>query len=523
MTVNLAVKPRPLPQVQFMPDGRRIFELAGGTQLEKFFMDRAHVSGIRGPIGSAKTATAFQKVWQIACEQAPSPSDGLRKTRWGFIRNTYGELEGTTVKDFLEQFPPEQYGEMYYSRPLEFHMSLADVRCEIVFMALDRADDIKKIRSTQFTGFFLHEMQYLPKEIFDECESRTGRYPGPADGFATWDGVIFDMNEPGEDHWLLPMTGEVPYPEGLLPSEQIRWPKDWRYYVQPPALIEVFNPDGKTIHGYRINPKAENLKWLKPDYYPNKIKGKEKAWIDSRLMNRISVWVDGKPVWPQFNTETHVANTALKATPGYPILMGMDFGRSPAVVFGQLIGNRWYLLDELCAYDIDTTDFAPMVKRKLDSKFPGYEFRIWGDPKGADKTQNSTRTSYDIMASFGFRVDAAPCGDNDLVIRLGAVNSVLKGMQDGAPRLILCPEHCRTLKVAMAGKYHFRRQKMAGGYEEKPYKDRYSNIADALQYLMVGEGEGNTMVGRPAGSRGKVVRLHRAGGHRFSGARKPFS
>lgn len=496
-------------EVRFEEDGRRIFEIDGKT-LAAFFLDRSHVSGIRGPIGSAKTATAFQKIWQIACEQEPSPRDGLRKTRWGFIRNTYGELEGTTVKDFLEQFPEEQYGEMYYSRPLEYHMAVADVRAEMVFMALDKPDDIKKLRSTQFTGFFLHEMQYLPKEIFDECESRVGRFPGPIDGRATWDGVIFDMNEPGEDHWLLPMTGEVPYPEGTPLADQLRWPKDWKYFVQPPALVEVFHADGKTIRGYHINPEAENLKWLKADYYPNKIRGKDKAWIDSRLMNRISVWVDGKAVWPNFKVETHVAGEALKPVAGYPIVLGMDFGRSPAVVFAQFISNRWYILDELCGYDVDTTEFAPQVKRKLDTRFRGFDFRIWGDPKGADKTQNSTRTSYEIMESFGMRVLPAPCGDNDLVIRLGAVTHALNGLHDGAPRVLLCPEHCRTLKVAMAGKYHFAKMKTAAGYEEKPRKDKYSNIADALQYAVVGEGEGHQIVGRVRTGRAAPVQTRRA-------------
>lgn len=513
--------PQTQSQIRLTEDGRRIYDLDGSV-LSRFFLDRQPVSGIRGPIGSGKTKAAMLKIWQIACEQTPSPMDGLRKTRWGCIRQTYPDLEGSTVKDFLETFPPEQYGEMYYSRPLEFHMSLGDVRCEVIFMALDRPEDVRKLRSTQFTGFYLHEMQYASKAIFDECHSRTGRYPGPADGYPTWSGLIFDMNEPGEDHWLLPMTGEVPYPEDTPPHERLMWPKDWGYYIQPPALIEVFNPDGKTVRGYRINPRAENLKWLLPTYYANLLRGKDKAWIDSRLMNRISVWVDGKPVWPQFNIETHVAKTALAPTPGYPILMGMDFGRSPAVIFAQLIANRWFILDEVIGRDIDTTEFAPLVKRKLDQRFGGYEFRIWGDPKGADKGQQSSRTSYDIMDSFGLRVDPAPCGDNDLTMRIGSVSFVLNGMHNGAPRILLCPQHCRTLKVAMAGKYHFRKQPMAGGYEEKPHKDVYSNPADALQYLVVGEGEGRTMVGRPVSRVAHVVRAPRQGARRFGGARRPF-
>jgi hypothetical protein len=464
------------------------------------------------------------KLWQIACEQDPSSLDGLRRTRWSFVRNTYAELQSSTLKDFLGIFPEADYGAMTLSRPMRYNMALGDVRCEVWFLALDRPDDIRKLRSTQFTGFCFHELQFAAKEIFDEALSRTGRFPGPVEGAqATWSGVLGDMNEPGEDHWLLPMTREVPYPEDAAPGDRPMWPKEWAYFVQPPALIEMFGPDGKTVSGYKINPKAENLRWLKQDYYARQIRGKDKAWIDSRLMNRISVWVDGKPVWPSFNVETHVARSPLKPVPGYPILLGMDFGRSPAVIFGQLIANRWFILDELLGFDIDSTDFAPLVKRKLDSRFPGYDYRIWGDPKGADKTQSSTRTSYDIMDSFGLRVVAAPCGDNDLTMRLGAVNYVLTTMHDGAPRILLCPEHCRTLKVALAGKYHFRKMPMAGGYEEKPAKDKYSNPADALQYLVVGEGEGRSMVGRPPGRMAPPIRAPQVRGQRrFIGARRPF-
>lgn len=490
--------PPDLPEIRFDEQGRKIYEPDGAILCE-FMLDRAHVSGIRGPIGSGKTLAAFNKIWQIACEQKPSPQDGLRKTRWGIVRNTYPDLEGTTLKDWLEWFPEGQYGRLKRSRPFEYVMELGDVRCEIIFLALDSEDDIKKLRSGQFTGFYFNELQYIPKAIFDEAESRTGRYPSPADGFATWHGVIFDMNEPSEDFWLVQMTGEVPFAENTSAEERARlkWPSDWKYYVQPPALLEVFNPDGKTLRGYKLNPLAENTRWLKPGYYAEKVRGKDKAWVDSRLLNRISVWVDGKPVFPMFNPEAHVAKTELKAVPGYPISVGLDFGRNPAAIFGQLIGNRWYILGELLGFDVDSSTFAPMVKRYLDQRWPGYEVRFHGDPKGQDKGQQSTTTSYEIFETFGMFIVPAPCNDNDYTIRLGAVIKPLNSMHDGAPRVLICPVNCRTLKVAMAGKYHYPRMKGSGAYHDKPAKDKYSNPADAFQYLLLGEGEGDRLVGRP--------------------------
>lgn len=496
----------PLPQLRFTDDGRKIYE-PDGKILCDFIQDRAHVSGIRGPIGSGKTLAMFNKAWAIACEQVPSPIDGLRKTRWGVVRNTYPDLEGTTLKDFLDWFDPDQYGEIRYSRPVEYMMRVGDVQAEFIFMALDRPEDMKRLRSGQFTGFIFNELQYTDKQIFDEAESRTGRYPAVMDGGATWDGMLFDLNEPSEDHWLVQMTGEVPYPEDMTPEERggLRWPKSWKYYVQPPALIEVFGPDGKTVTGYRVNVHAENIRWLKPTYYAEKVRGKGRRWIDSRLMNRISVWVDGKAVFDDFNIDVHVAKERLQALKHWPILVGLDFGRSPAAVMAQLINNRWYILDELVAFDVSAAKFAPMVKRKLDQRFAGYELRFYGDPKGADKMQSDEQTAYMIFESFGMTVIPAPCPQNTITERFEAVGYVLRDMERGAPRWLQDPYFTRTLKVAMAGKYHYKRVKGTAIYEEKPHKDRYSNVADAAQYMLLGEGEGRAMLGRPASSTGKVI------------------
>lgn len=500
-----------LPTLKFTEDGRKIYE-PDGEVLCRFITDRSPVSIIRGPWGSGKTLAVINKIWAISCEQTPSPMDGLRKTRWGIVRNTYSELRDTTLKDVVDWLPPQQYGELRLSKPMEYSLSLADVRCELVFMALDTPEDVSKLFSTQFTGFWFHEMQFATKQVFDDAEGRTGRFPPIRDGGPKWSGVLGDMNEPGEDHWIPQMTGEVPYPTDMSSDERarMRWPKEWGYFVQPPALNEVFGVDGKTVTAYRVNPRAENLRWLPVKFYHDKVRGKTKQWVDSKLMNRISLYVEGRPVWGQFSPETHVAKQDIKPLPGYPILIGLDFGRSPAAVFGQVVNNRWVILDELVAFGIGAVEFAPLVKRKLDQRFPGYAFRLHGDPKGQDKTQSDERTAYDIFESFGMTVNPAPVPQNNIQTRIDAVTFVLREMQDGMPRLLLDPSRPRTLKVAMAGKYHFEKIKGSGLIKEVPVKDQYSNVADALQYLVLGEGEGRAMVGRPIGKRAAPVQTRRS-------------
>lgn len=497
-----------MPEQQRDAHGRLIYE-PDGACLAAYVTDRSEVCVIRGPIGSGKSLASCVRIWLHANEQRRGP-DGVRRSRWAVVRNTYPDLKGSTVRTWLDLFPEELYGRFLWSIPMRHVIRAGDVELEVDFLALDKPEDVRKLRSTEYTGVWFNELQYIPKELFDEAHSRTGRFPAVKDGGCTWSGVIADMNEPGEDHFVPLMTGEVAPPEHWTPEElaQMRWPRGWRYLPQPAGLLEVLGADGKTVVGYRPNPKAENLKWLKGgrDYYRKLIEGKSRAWIDSRVMNRISVFVDGRAVWPSFRVETHVAKTELRPVPGWPVYVGLDFGRQPAAVFGQLINNRWVVLYELQAFDVGSTVFAPMVKRAMTTLFPGsgWVFNVFGDPKGRDKPQSHEQTAYDVFGTFGIVVRPAPVPMNNVKTRLEAVEFVLNGLHDGMPRFLLSPA-CRTLKVGMQGKYHYRRIKGTSGYAEEPEKDRYSHVADALQYMILGGGEGRTMVGRSTGETPRAV------------------
>jgi hypothetical protein len=150
-------------------------------------------------------------------------------------------------------------------------------------------------------------------------------------------------------------------------------------------------------------------------------------------------------------------------------------------------------------------DFAPKVKRFLTANYPGFTFRAYGDPKGQDKGQTDDRTAYDIFRANGIPVSAPPgLKQNMISTRVDAVSSVLNEMSDARPRFVLSPL-CRTLKVGMAGRYHNERDDQG---ELKPSKDRYSHPCDALQYGILGLGEGRKMIGLTPGSEMKPVQVH---------------
>ena len=499
-----------MPELLHDEQGRRIYR-PDGAVLRAFLADRSHVSIIRGPIGSGTSTVSCMKIWKLAMEQAAS-RDGMRHSRWMIVRNTYPELLRTTVETWLTWFPENLYGRLNRARPMRHQIVLGDLDLDVWFLALDGAEDIQKLRSAEYTGVWFNEIEYHEKEIFDEAESRTGRYPPEMMGGPSWHGVLGDMNAPTEDHWLPKMMGEVPLPDELPEDERQywRWPKGWAHFEQPPALVEVFGDDGKTIVDYRVNPAAENVRWLHKGFYEEKKQGKSKAWIDSRLMNRVTVYTDGKAVWPNFRPEAHVAPRDLGAISGYPLILGQDFGRRPATAICQAINNRIRVLAEFRGYDMGASTFAPLLRRHLSQRYPGFKFRIFGDPKGQDRTQSDERTAYDIFRANGLPIEAAPCPTNSIALRLQAVEQPLNEMVDGLPRFQISPHACPTLKVAMAGKYCYGR-KAGGGYHEDPKKDKYSDISDALQYACLGMGEGRKLVGLEAADRPRAMRVSKMG------------
>lgn len=500
------------PRIETDAEGRRIYRPDGET-LRAFLRANGFVDIIRGPIGSGTSSACCMKVFMRMTAQRPGP-DGIRRTRWVVIRSTYPELKNTTVKTWLYWFPENLYGRFVWERPFRHEMKFRDVEAEVIFMALDDETSIPKLRSLELTGLFGNEIEFVDKPIIDEALSRCGRYPPVAEGGASWYGGICDTNAPGEDHWLPMMMGEVPLPEGLTDDERRAFdkPAGWNYFVQPPALLEEFGKDGKPTGRYLPNPAAENTKWLPADYYMRQIAGKRKSWVDSRVMNRITVHAEGDPVFPMFRPDVHLAKEALKPVPGQKLVVGLDFGRRPAAAIMQRTGSRWAVLSECGAVDVGATTFAPILRQHLAERYPDWridrgDVLFWGDPKGQDKVQADERTAYDIFQAHGMMVRPAPVPTNNIQTRLEAIDGPLMRFVDGHPGLLVSPS-CRTLKVAFGGGYHWRK---IGDGRTEPNKDRYSDYMDALGYGLLGGGEVRAAAGRGYEGRPAKAQIWAAG------------
>jgi hypothetical protein len=216
--------------------------------VRRFMDSSAFVRAVVGPVGSGKSSGCIMEILARACEQRKGP-DGKRRTRFAIIRNTYPELRDTTRKTF-EAWIPAELGK-WHEQSFTFHLCFGDVDCEVLFRALDRPEDVKKLLSLELTGAYINEAREIPKSVLDVLQSRVGRYPSKKDGGPTWFGVWMDTNP-----W--PTTSEL----YKLFSEQR--PEGFELFEQPSGLAD----------------NAENVENLPPGYYARLCHGKDQAWVD---------------------------------------------------------------------------------------------------------------------------------------------------------------------------------------------------------------------------------------------------
>lgn len=439
-----------------------------GPVAKRFMQSNARVRGIRGPWGSGKSTVCAIELLRRAQMQKPGP-DGIRHTRWAVIRNTYPELKMTTIKTWHDWIPKD-LGHWVDTGPPRHFIKIGDVDMEVYFIALDNPGDVKKLFSLELTGAWINEAKFNDKYLLTNLIGRDGRYPSKRDGGASWYGVIMDTNSMDMDHWWYQYAEE-------------NTPDDWEFFSQPSGFA----------------PEAENTQnHNDPEYYKKAAQGKDPDWVKVYLANEYGYVREGKPVWQSYSDNLHCQPTL--AIPKRPIIIGIDFGLTPAAVFAQRdVMGGWRILSELVATDMGAVRFAELLGAEMRGKYADFEFNVWGDPAGDNRAQTDETTPMMILRAAGIPVQPAPT--NDPVQRVEAVSAALNRLIDGKPGFILDPS-CRILRKAMIGAYQYRRIQVGGTerYIDKPDKNQYSHVADGLQYAVVGEGEGKALIRRAGGA-----------------------
>jgi hypothetical protein len=355
-----------------------------GEVLRQFMASKAPVKIIQGPIGSGKSLGSIMCIWMKALEQVKQ-ADGKRKCRAHVFRDTYGKLEDTTIKSWLEWFPENEFGRFYRSKPMLHEIRVGDIELDVHFVALEDESAADYFKSLETTICFFNEVQFIDRALVDEATSRVGRYPRVIDGGAVGPQVVADMNAPDETHWVPLMRQDVAIPDWMTADQRraLIKPKEWEFFVQPAGLIEVKDNEGEVVE-YEPNPKAENLKFLPggAKYYLNAILGKGKSWIDANVLNRVSPRRDGKPVLKDFSRAVYVAKQPLAPIPGQELVIGL---RLRAAAGGDLCAMPARPLVHPARTDRarhGRQDLRAAAAQRPGAAFPGLPVQDLGRPVG---------------------------------------------------------------------------------------------------------------------------------------------
>lgn len=434
--------------------------------ISEFLEDREFFQLIEGPVGSGKTVGCVMRCLMIATTQAPG-GDGVRRTRFAIIRNTYPDLKSTTIKTFQEWIP-ESVCPIVYDVPIRgiYKQRLIDgtvVEMEVIFLALDREEDVKKLLSLELTGAFMNEAREQVEKIFTFLRGRVGRYPSKKDGGPSWWGIWGDTNYPKTSSWIYRMFEENP------------WPKGFKLYKQPPAVY--YDTETST---WVENPDAENLDNLPAGYYQQQIEGNSEDYIRVMLACEYGMTLAGKPVFPQYSERDHVSPVHFAPDRSQPLILGFDFGLNPACIMAQQAKNGGVrILEELVPADEDLESFMlEYVNPLLHKHYAQYRILAVGDPAARGRSGLDKRTPFEVVLKFG-NIRCVPAHTNSFIPRKEAVDFFLN-RRDG---LIIHPKLTYTREAFGGGYVYEEIKNQKGHYKERPIKNAYSHGMDAIQYI----------------------------------------
>jgi hypothetical protein len=409
-----------------------------------------------GPLGSGKSMGCIMEFLRRARLQAPD-ADGVRRTRGVCVRNTMAQLRLTVLED-IRLYLQGMVNYFVTDSTIQIRAPMDDgttIHSDWILIPLDTKTDVQRLLSMQLTMGWINEFREVPIEIVSAMIGRLGRFPPKNLGGPSWFGLIADSN---------PCDVDSPYYERLVLEPE----PNWKLFHQPSGLAA----------------DAENVENLPPGYYDNLLSDRDEGWSDVHVRSQWGSSIGGQAVFKRsFNPEKHVVD-GLRVNPFRPLIIGLDFGRTPCALIGQSDPmGRVLIFEEVLTEDMALRQFlAECLKpRLLEEPYLGKRIFVVADPAGTHKSQLAEENAFDVLRQAGLA--AHPAITNDIGRRLLAFEKLLHDFPGGEPGLQISRLGCPTLIRALSGYYRYRKR-TNGQLDDKPEKlHPWSDVADAGQYL----------------------------------------
>lgn len=405
-----------------------------------FIESRAKADLFSSRMGEGKTAAL---AWACFAHTRHNPG-----APWALIRDTWENMQATTMKEFFKWFPPGVFGTFHQTKR-EFTWADGVAKGSVVFLGMDDPADASKLMSRSLAGFGIDE-------------------PAPAVTSGGVDELIFDialsrLREPGMQYYAAKLAENNP--------DESHW--TYRRFVNPGT------------EGFLIwQPSApENLDNLPRDYYNElrRVWGHRPDLIRRFIEGEFGFQQTGRAVTPEWNDRLHLG-VGLVPVPRQELILCWDFGHNPTCIVTQRTPmGYWQVLDSFVGDGIGVEELImDAVKPLLADRYRGFRWRHVGDPAGTTREQTSIKRSPVrlIRTELGGTWKSGPVRLDE---RIEPLRAVLRKAVGGRGMVQVDRTRAREIWQALRGGWHYHVSR-AGITSSDPVKDHHSHPGDALAY-----------------------------------------
>jgi hypothetical protein len=250
---------------------------------------------------------------------------------------------------------------------------------------------------------------------------------------------------------------------------------------------------------------ANGARYVQMHYSVDPQKGQEWARVErakvparewQREMEMDETIYAGEPVYADYRDKRHCplqGHAPLPICRGATYVAGWDCGQTitPAFCLLQITPKPWQVaaILEVTSPGAEPMEkFAPRVMAELRKRLPGRwdEVEHWGDATVMARNGANGETAQQAAARHGVRIRPA---SNEWNGRYGAVTWLLMNdINETIPRFLVDGVMCPLLREGFQGAYKFDESSAGDAVgptrvlKERPLKNTYSHVHDALQY-----------------------------------------
>lgn len=410
--------------------------------LQKSFIEsQADADLFSSRVGEGKS-TAL--AWSVFYHTKHNPG-----AEWAVIRDTYENLQRSTMKTFFEWFPPGIYG-TYHATKKVFTWAEGVASGTVSFVGMDDPTDASKLLSWVLGGIAIDE-------------------PAPAAGSSGIDETVFDLGmqrlrQPGLKWYSMKLATNNPDEE------------HWTY--------KKFAIEGEA-NNYRLwqPSKPENLQNLPEGYYERlrRQMAHRPDLIRRFIDGEFGFQQEGAPVTPQWNDRIHLA-MGLSPIRGKEVILLWDFGHNPTCIITQRTPlGFWNILYSFVGEGIGVEELIEyQVIPVLIDKFPKSPIRHIGDPAGNQREQGSILRSAvrSIKSKIGGTWRSGPQGWEE---RKNPLQAVLTKTISGMGLVQVDRINAKHVWHALRGGWHYHKAR-SGLMSVEAVKNMHSHPGDAISY-----------------------------------------